>query len=484
MSADLLAMLNAGMPGASMSNRNRQEEGKTILTFKAGKMKTELQPNGKYLVSPDPRRGTLSLVWTANSSPPSGGNSSGNNSNSNNSNSGGLLKLEWKDRRTRTVVDSLTIFPEDDCTYSRVDTGRENDRVYLLQYGNASDRRFFFWLQEKDDKDDEDNCVKMNVLMSDAEESAKAAGAEGGASSGGGGSGSGGDTSGSGSGATSSSSGGGEGGPDVSNLGGGALDNQALMQIMQGLGNQGGSSGSGGGAAAGSGGSAGNATPSSGQVDALSSILENLGMPQNQQGSGGGDNAATTATPSGTTASATTPSAPARSSGENSSDSAGPASSGGGGGGGGALTLADLQGAMAGLSTATPAASMGVSAAGPPLSELATPESIAESGILDNEDVKAKLIALLPEGQRNEEMLKDTLRSPQVAQCLKSLTSALVSDDGSLDGLNSVLANFDLKAEDGAAAIASGNPIQAFLDCVLKSVEREKEAKEKESSES
>jgi len=419
--------------------------------------------NGKYLVSPDPRRGTLSLVWTPN--PSSGGNSSSNN--------GGTLKLEWKDRRTRTVVDTLNIFPEDDCTYSRVDTGRESDRVYLLQYGNASDRRFFYWLQEKEDKDDEDNCVKMNVLMSDAEECAKAAGEEGGASSGGGGSGgnasgSGGDAAPAGDGARS-----GAGGMDVSNLGGGALDNQALMQIMQGLGT--GSSGSGGGAgAAAAGGSsgAGSATPSTGQVDALSSILENLGMPQNQQGGSGDNAAATVATPGNAATSASTPAAPSRSGAEGAA--ATPASSGG-------LTLADLQGAMAGLSTATPAASMGVAAAGPPLSELATSESIAESGILDDEEVKAKLIALLPEGQKNEAMLRETLRSPQVVQCLKSLTAALVSDDGSLDGLNSVLANFDLKAEDGAASIARGNTIQAFLDCVLKSVEREKEAKNKES---
>ena len=42
MNADLLAMLGGGVPSASAS---RQEpEGKSILSFKAGKMTTTLQP--------------------------------------------------------------------------------------------------------------------------------------------------------------------------------------------------------------------------------------------------------------------------------------------------------------------------------------------------------------------------------------------------------------------------------------------------------
>ena len=36
---------------------------------------------------------------------------------------------------------------------------------------------------------------------------------------------------------------------------------------------------------------------------------------------------------------------------------------------------------------------------------------------------------------------------------------------------------------DGAAAMASGNLIQAFLDCVLKQVEKEKAAKKEEEEE-
>jgi len=58
---------------------------------------------------------------------------------------------------------------------------------------------------------------------------------------------------------------------------------------------------------------------------------------------------------------------------------------------------------------------------------------------------------------------------------LRSLTSALLPDDnGSMDGYHSVLANFQLDASDGQKALSEGkSPIQAFLDCVLASVEKE-----------
>jgi len=60
---------------------------KSILNFKAGKMTTSLQSNGKYLVEPDKRRGELHVVYV------SGVNGNGGG--------GGRVKLEWKDRRTK-----------------------------------------------------------------------------------------------------------------------------------------------------------------------------------------------------------------------------------------------------------------------------------------------------------------------------------------------------------------------------------------------
>lgn len=147
---------------------------------------------------------------------------------------------------------------------------------------------------------------------------------------------------------------------------------------------------------------------------------------------------------------------------------------GGAGGGGGGLTLSDLQGAMAGLATASPPGSA-LAAAGPPLSELATSEIIDESGILDDPATVERLVALLPEGQRTEAMLRDNIRSPQVAQCLQRLTAALSDDAGSF---NSIIANFQLNPGDGMSAMASGNPIEAFLNCLLADVQR-KEGVEK-----
>jgi hypothetical protein len=434
MNAELLAMLGGSMPGAS---RSREAEPKTLLSFKAGKLNATLQPNGKYLVTADPRRGTLEVNWTQSTS------------------SVGVLKIEWKDRRTRSVIDSLSIFPEDNCTYSKVDTGIPNDRVYYLQYGNASDRRFFFWMQDKEEGNlDEENCVKINTFMSDPEEAASVATGqpkkvkkrkeeeeeEESKSNA----------------KKSSSTTGSSAAVDQS----GALDSDALMSIMQGLN------------ATREGSNSSNNNPvGSGQVDALSNILQSLGMPQQQSPSGtsntssvaGGTMNSTTPAPSNTAA---TPSAPAA----KSAPSIG-------------LTLSDLQGAMAGLATTSPPgapASNNVGGPGPSLSEVVTPDAVIEAGILENTELKERLIELLPENQRTEDRLLENLRSPQVRQCLQSLTAALC-DDGSLDGFHSILANFQLRPEDGAVGLSQGNPIQAFLDCVLKSVQREKEEDTNES---
>jgi len=378
--------------------------------------------DGRYLVTPDARRGLVDVNWTPSSS----------SSNS----SSGILKLEWKDRRTNAVVDSFTIFPEDDCTYSKVDTGNDKDRVYLLQYG-VSDRRLFFWMQEKEEGNaDEDNCVKINTFMADPAEAVAAVNGEESPSSQ----------------AASNAESSNNNNNNDSNTStstiaeASGLDSAALMEIMQGINTNGNGNNSQGGDANGGGGA---------QIDTLSNILENLGIPQTSS-------SASSATPSNSNTSSTPvpPAAPTA------------ASSGGG------LTLADLQGAMAGLATNSPPLQQHQTP-GPPLDLIATPDTIIESGILDNVEVKNKLIELLPEGQRTEEKLMENLRSPQVKQCFKSLTAAL--EEGV--SFNSIIANFQLKPEDGAAAMASGNPIQAFLDCVLKSVEREKDEQNNENGE-
>jgi hypothetical protein len=129
---------------------------------------------------------------------------------------------------------------------------------------------------------------------------------------------------------------------------------------------------------------------------------------------------------------------------------------------------------MAGLHTSPAAGSTPT-----PLSEVVTPAAI--SSLMEDEEVKNRLVELLPEEQRSAEHLEENLRSPQVQQTLRALTQALVPDDeGSLEGYHSVIANFQLDPNDGQAALAAGNPIQAFLDCVLASVQKEQDAKKEE----
>lgn len=124
---DLLSILGGAAPRpAARANPSSTE--KTILSFKAGKMNTELQPNGKYMVSPDKRRGQINLVWTTT-----------------NASSGGQLTVQWKDRRTMATVNTYPIFQSDNATFEKVQTGNDADRVYLLTCGNDAASRHFFW---------------------------------------------------------------------------------------------------------------------------------------------------------------------------------------------------------------------------------------------------------------------------------------------------------------------------------------------------
>ena len=136
---DLLSILNgasarrnASAAPSSSSSGNPTE--KSILSFKAGKMNTTLKSNGKYLVEPDARRGELHVVWVTAAG-----------ATTTDTTGGGHLKIEWKDRRTKTVVNSIPIFAatDIDATFERVETGKDGDRVYLLTVGNEN--RHFFW---------------------------------------------------------------------------------------------------------------------------------------------------------------------------------------------------------------------------------------------------------------------------------------------------------------------------------------------------
>jgi UCH-binding domain len=103
---------------------------------------------------------------------------------------------------------------------------------------------------------------------------------------------------------------------------------------------------------------------------------------------------------------------------------------------------------------------------------------------LQDEGARQRLVQLLPEGQQSEEFLRENLQSAQMQSTLRALTHALLPDDhGDLSGYASVVANFQLDAAAGQDALAQGNPIQAFLDCIVASVENEKDDDEEEEKE-
>ena len=56
------------------------------------------------------------------------------------------------------------VFPND-VRYYKVDTGRAQDRVYMLQWQSGSNRRFCFWMQDKSADADEENCRKLNEYI-------------------------------------------------------------------------------------------------------------------------------------------------------------------------------------------------------------------------------------------------------------------------------------------------------------------------------
>jgi len=311
------------------------------------------------------------------------------------------LYWEWYDRREKNVdaIDRHVLYTADGSTsdlgtlerVTNAPNPTPQGRLYVWtrpQAGSPS-QYHMYWLQDASDENDDELIAKVNQYLADPSS------------------------------ANPSSSTGSASGRDSS-----------LNNLASGNGTGGGGS---------------NATDRQ-QVDALSSILENLGMPQSGDSSSASSPSATT---SGAAASMNAT--------------------------GGTLTLADLQGAMAGLQQEGPP--------GPPLQELVTPSAILS--LMENGAVKNRLLELLPEEQRTEEFLEENLRSPQVQQTLRSLTSALLPDDtGSQDGYHSVLANFNMV--DGAQEALqcnSNNPIQAFLECVLKSVENEEGGEEERKEE-
>lgn len=110
-----------------------------IISFKAGKcVLSERQSNGKFSVTSDKRRGTLSMSKSSD----------------------GLMQIRWSDRSTGLLEDNRSVVPGE-MTFKKCRTGRENDRVYMLKFTHAQ-QPLMFWMQEKSSDKDAENASKIN----------------------------------------------------------------------------------------------------------------------------------------------------------------------------------------------------------------------------------------------------------------------------------------------------------------------------------
>ncbi|KAL3658775.1 hypothetical protein V7S43_016144 [Phytophthora oleae] len=400
-----------------------------LVSFNAGKMTVKPSANGKFLVTPQLEKGKVCL-------------SRGDDQ---------LLHFQWVDRQTGASPEDFIIFP-DDAHFAKVETGRPDDRVYILQYKNSS-RRFFFWMQNKDASRDEELVKKVNDCMNNAQ---AAASSEGGRSSG-------------------------------NNV---QLDHNAIMQMLgaMGAGDQGRGGAGGSGQAV--------------QMSELQNILQNMGLPagaqsaasspatsavssQASQNGGGSSAAATTAStqqehdasgmevdemdedellrlaieesmrdggssnpnaPGASIPSAptSTPAAPPQVAPATPAPAPPTAA--------GTLTTADLQRAMA---------SFQQFAQPKPVSLTKLLSAGNMSAILDDPSAVEALVQHLPEGSQTPAELRATLRSPQLRQSIGSLVSALQTGN-----FNAVMANFGLDPSAGSAKLAFGDGVGALLAAI------------------
>eukprot|EP00904_Undaria_pinnatifida_P012348 jgi/Undpi1/8243/HiC_scaffold_25.g10713.m1 len=207
-------------------------EAQPLLTFKAGKMEVVDKGGDKFHISPDLRKGSISLFKGPDDQ---------------------LMHFAWKERPSGSVVDDIIILPEE-AVYKKVDTGREGERVFLMEI--AGNRRFFYWMQDKDADKDEENMKKVNELTNSppSDDAPTARGSS----------------------------------------------NSDMMELLSSMGGGAGTSGLGAAGGAGSGGGASNEQGLN--IQNLQSILQNMGFsPQEQAFAAGG---VTPATPSSGTISA------------------------------------------------------------------------------------------------------------------------------------------------------------------------------------
>ena len=117
---------------------------KPVVTLKWGKCFVVDMDNGKkFKVTPDLRKGLFEM--------------SGKGADQ-------MHHLKWKDRTTGAQEEDLFLFP-DEQTIEKVDTGRPDDRVYLLQFKNG--KRHFFWSQEFDEEAEKEKVENLQKYLKD-----------------------------------------------------------------------------------------------------------------------------------------------------------------------------------------------------------------------------------------------------------------------------------------------------------------------------
>mmetsp|Transcript_4735 Transcript_4735/g.9206 ORF Transcript_4735/g.9206 Transcript_4735/m.9206 type:complete len:329 (-) Transcript_4735:207-1193(-) len=109
-----------------------QQQGKTLVEFKAGKLK-----QAGSTVTADPRRGTLLLVESA---------------------ADGMTRIQWKTRPGNKLEEDLMIIPND-VSVEKVPECKSG-RVILVRM-RSSNRKLFFWMQEPEEKKDDEHLNKM-----------------------------------------------------------------------------------------------------------------------------------------------------------------------------------------------------------------------------------------------------------------------------------------------------------------------------------
>lgn len=148
-----MASLLQGFGGGAFGNPAVAEP---IVKMKVGKMEAAPIPDkpGKFMITPLPTKGQLQLVKDEQQ----------------------ILRFQWKDRVLNNLDQDINhmIFPGD-AELIKVNSGREGDRVYMLQFSSNSSRRFFFWCQDKDDSKDAELVIKINETMNNPQSAADSA---------------------------------------------------------------------------------------------------------------------------------------------------------------------------------------------------------------------------------------------------------------------------------------------------------------------